>query len=182
MMHDCTLTGTMWESDMAENHHQPSTNLNLALSQTANGKDVLVEYDAEYEKTGHITRRAYLLLQNEKRIAEKKRPAFVSIAKANKLRAAPIEIRPEEDLFPTKRAGTYAVVSTNGSCFTLLSDGIEKGPYSLPTYLDARGRALTIALTPLTVTCDLALYTALTASVIGIFAAYAYCQSGSTLH
>ncbi len=169
-MHEYTLTGMMWDSDMGENHHEPMTDPCLKLSQTKDGQDVLVEYQELYEGNGHIRHRAFLLFQNEKRLDANKKPRFVSESKANKLRASPIQTFSVTDELPTPQPLRYAVISTYGNGFTIVTDGYAGDPYRLPVYLDPRGTIVEVALTPVTATCDVVIYTVIIGSIVGLYA------------
>ena len=124
----------------------------LQLSQSERTQDVLVQYDEGWEANDRIWRRAYWLGQNAHRIANGRRPLFVSTAPAKGLVAIPVFCRTNLPADPA--AGLYALVSTNGQEFRLCLPGKEPTEHALPVYTDASGRVKQVLLTPLTVIAD----------------------------
>jgi hypothetical protein len=179
-LRECSTTSAMWENERAESHYHPAENANLKLAHTTDTKDVLVEYDEVYERTGKVTRRAFLLHENEKRVVENRKPHFVSTDKASRLRAAPIDVSSETNAQPGGFPQMYAVLAEDGCHFTFVTGGDKAGPYALPGYPNARSRALKISLTPATVTCDAVIYTVLVGSVVGIVAVCMYGGGSQT--
>jgi hypothetical protein len=173
-LRECSTTCALWDNERAEGHRHPAEKANLNLAKTPDSKDVLVEYDEVYERTGKVTRRAFLLNQNEKRLAENRKPHFVSAGKASKLRATPIEVSTETKAQPVDLSQMYALLGADGWHFTFIIGGKEAGTYALPNYINGSSHTLRIALTPVTVTCDAVIYTVLAGTVVGIVAVCMY--------
>jgi len=159
------LTGRLWQE---RDYVVPSPIPNLALSQTPTG--ILVQYDAECERTSDWRRRAYYLEPNFKRVAAGQSPHFVNPAKAGAQAIIPVfERLPAGESKPE----LCAVCSSNFCTFTIYRRDEVMGPCDLPVFKDQRETAVQAALTPLAVIGDV--------SVVGYWTSYLWLQifSGS---
>jgi len=169
-------TASIWEEGRFARYHEPADKPNLRLFYSSHTRDVLVEYIDVRETDGAAKRRAFWLGPNQERVCERHRPHFVSLSKEKGL--VPIPFRaglpplpaaaPSEDL--------YAVVSADGSSFTLYGGRQSLGDYHLPTYADASGRVIQVLLTPPALVAD----ASMVGAVVAFFVAYTYAQSGGT--
>jgi len=151
------MTKALWAE---RDYVVPSPIPHLVLSQTPRG--ILVQYDAECERTGDIHHRAYYLQSNLSRIAKGQKPLFVDPAKEGPERVIPILNSSEPG---PHRAEFFAVCLTNGSTFTLYRGAKILGPCDLPVYKDGGETAKQVALTPLAVVGDASIVGALTAPI-----------------
>lgn len=173
--HD-TLTGGMWDSDVAFNHSGPAASPNLNLYQVPNQQDFLVMYDEEHDGNETITRRAYLLWANQKRVEEERKPHFLEKPKLDGLQAVSVETNSTAAMSSTNAAALRAVLLADLKHFKLISDGREIGIFRLPTYVNNGDRAWRIAVTPVTVAADVTFYTAATVAVLGAVVLYCYAN------
>ena len=74
---DYSVTHKVWSYEEWRHFAGPAPEPHLALFETANRNDILVQYDEMSDTSGRIRRRAYLLYPNLERIQEKRRPEFV---------------------------------------------------------------------------------------------------------
>src|SRR2546427_5891046 len=88
---DYSVTYKVWNNEEWRHFAGPAPDPHLALFETANGNDILIQYDEMSDTSGRIRRRAYLLYPNLERIRENKRPDFVKPAPANGVK--PIQLR-----------------------------------------------------------------------------------------
>ncbi len=146
----------LWGGRFGSVHNQAAPEPNLSLSQTADGKDVLVQYDEERSKDAKIQRRAYLLHANEKDIATGKKPFFITAKRVQKMQLIPLTI---SYLTNVSKAGDLtwrAILQEDKHHFTLVSDGKEMGSYPLPNYRQP-STLVAIILGPPAVTVDVVL-------------------------
>src|SRR6266496_4195126 len=80
---DYSVTYKVWNNEEWRHFAGPAPSPHLAIFETANGDDILVQYDEISDTNGRIRRRAYLLYPNLERIREGKRPDFVEPALAD---------------------------------------------------------------------------------------------------
>lgn len=135
------MTRALWTGDLTETYHAPSSPTGLALFDVPDKKDVLVQYEelGPWNDRPHI--RQFLLHDNVERLELGKQPIFVS--------SLPLEAR------PLPREEIWADVSANGTTFTVnRANRSPEGPFSLPTYRGASGKAKIAVMTPLTVAVD----------------------------
>lgn len=145
------VTHKLWTESKMDEWNEPAANPDLHLFHDKKRDDFLVVYD-EYSDRHYTTRtRAFFLQQNRKALARQGRPHFVSTNSACRLAPVPVFCLPPANT----SSPLYAVTTTNGGSFTLVSGSQKSGPYSLPFYDDGIGRMKRIAWTPLTVTVDL---------------------------
>ena len=171
-VHNYTFTGALWDDELGDRCHEAASNSQLMLSETIDKKDVLVEYDELYDKSGKITRRAFLLNGNEHKLHAGRKPHFISGNEADRIRGPGIVIITNSSLAAPDKV--CAVQENAESHFTLISGGAELGRYQLPVYPDVRARAIQLTLTPAAVTGDVVVYSVLVGSVVGFIAAWAY--------
>lgn len=157
------MTRNLWrETDYVV----PSPDPKLVLAQTPKG--ILVQYDAIVERTGDVSRRAYLLEPNLRRIIQDQAPDFVNPGRINPQSAIPIFSPPPGT---EARSGVYAVFSTNTQSFNVFRNGKVIGPCPLPTYKDSTETAAQVALTPLAVVGD--------ATIVGAVLGYIWAENGA---
>ena len=164
---DQSLTVHLWDN-LAANHNGPTAYPNLKISQAADHKDFLVQYDEIRDKNAHVTRRAYWLYASQRRVEKAKRPQFVNPHLADRLQAVAVETSSVPDAIVDSAAPTGAVLLSDHRHFTLTANGANLGTFCLPTYADGKSRAELAALTPLMVTVDTAVVAAEVGTVVGV--------------
>ena len=149
-----SLTYRLWDNGEWRNFNQPAPSPNLALFNTTNQPDVLVEYDALSEKRSTVERQAYYLEQNEPRVTAGKKPKLVGLSAADGMK--PIPVLPTQsavgDLPPESE--TYAVTSREGRGFTLHKPADPEATFDLPVYPETAGTPIRVVLTPFAVAGD----------------------------
>src|SRR5262245_57008595 len=166
---DCSVTHKVWSNEEWRHFAGPAPSPQLTIFETANGDNILVQYDEMSDTSGRIRRRAYLLYPNLERIREGKRPDFVKPAQVNGAKLIQLQDSPmstSDDAHPTP--GIYAVLSRGGREFTLYRAGGREGPYELPDYLKSNNTAARVLLTPLAVAAD-SVMVGLVASVVAAY-------------
>jgi hypothetical protein len=166
-----TLTGRMWDDGVGDKFQLPAAEPNLKLAQTADGKDVVVQYDEAFGANSSTKRRAYLLLTNQSRVANHRKPHFIAIARADALAVTPLEINSLSNV-PAGDTALCVNIRPDKHGFVLFSNRATIGSYELPVY-SRNGTTVRAFLTPLTVTGDVIIY----ASLVGIVVMY--CCAGS---
>lgn len=163
----------VWDKGAFDASNMPANNSNLRLYEAKQRNDVLVVYNEYSERKKTVRPRAYLVNENEDRIAHEKAPQFVSLGTnwIRKLSAVPVypcvsNAVPAVDL--------YAVYATNHQSFTLYSSNRALNSYNLPFYDDGVGRKERIMITPLTVAADMVIV----AGVVAILAAASQADCG----
>jgi hypothetical protein len=140
-----SLTGRVWTGDRFCDYRTVSTNAPIELFQVQDQNDYLISY-TEITRDGSKRRhRAYLIRSNADAIAAGERPHF---ARRNFEGLAPIPINTTDTNVPRATLTRDLVIET--------SDGRE-GPYALPKYKTGKPTAAQYALTPLSVTGDVAI-------------------------
>jgi hypothetical protein len=148
------VTRALWTNGYFDDVNEPADEANPRLFDAKPQKDLLVAYEEYSERSGKTHTRAYLLNQNEKRVAQNQRPHFVS---TNQLHEFPpvmvfhAPVGPGTNMPPV----LYAIVQTNHQSFTLYSGERKIGSHDLPVYSDGVGKYERLAWTPLAVTADL---------------------------
>lgn len=174
---DYSLTCRLWDSGDLRKFSEPAPDPHLALFETTNGTDLLVQYDAISEKHSSVKRRAFLLYSNEDRLAAGKAPEWADVSATNGLRPVQVITLTNREANPPPGSQTYAIQGTEGRTLTLhLPDG--ENTVDLPVYLETSGTATRIALTPLAVAGD----TVMVGTVVGIVGFYLWVQSGAPTH
>jgi hypothetical protein len=148
-----SLTGQLWSEGFEAGHHQAAPDPNLKLSQTADRKDVVVQYDEVRSKDPRIQHRAYLLYPNEKTIEVGRKPEFISVAETRKMQLIPLMIGYMTNTSTAYSVDLQAVLQADRHHFSLVSGGKETGPYQLPDYIQP-GTWFLIIMTPVAVTGD----------------------------
>lgn len=147
------LTNTLWGGGFGDDHHQPAPEPDLKLTQTTDGTDILVQYNEVRSKDKKMEHRAYLLYENKKILATRKKPDFISVKQAGKLQPVPLAISYMTNLSTVGDFNLRVVLQEDKRHFTLVSDGLEIGTYQLPDYMQPSGWVM-VVLTPAAVTGD----------------------------
>jgi len=173
-VHEYSLSYKVWDTDDFRKWSEPSSDPRLALFETPDHTNLLVQYDAFSEKHSVIKRQAYYLQPNQARIAAGKAPKFVPPAAPEGMRPIPVfEARALATNRPTALTN-YAIVADSGREFTLHPQAVPLGAFPLPVYPENSGTVTRIALTPLAVIGD----TVMVGLVVSAVALIAACQSG----
>jgi len=149
-----SLTCKLWTEADFRSFNQPAPRPNLALYETTNHTEVLVQYDAVSEGSADVRRKTYLLQPDQAGIVMKQKPRFVKPSMAEGLKSIPI--------FPAEPAPTnvlvrpipHAVAAPDSQNFTLYQDSRRGRSIGLPIYVEHSGTAARVALTPLAVGGD----------------------------
>jgi len=170
-----SLAYRLWENDDLSKYNEPAPNPNLALFETANPANVLVQYDALGEKHTEITRRSYYLWPNEARIAAGKKPKWAEPAVTEGMKPIPVisDAAATTNLPPGQAA--YAATTREGRGFSLYRSGEPQESYDLPVYAETYATATRLALTPFAVTGDTLMVCGFGA-IVGFFV---WVQSGA---
>ncbi len=163
-----SVTHKVWTNEEWRHFAGPAPSPHLAIFETANGKDILVQYDEMSDTSGRIRRRAYLLYPNLERIRENKRPDFVKPALLESVKPIQLQDAPSPAADLQSTPGFYAVIARGGREFTVHRSGGTEGPYELPEYLKSNNTAARVLLTPLAVVADTVMV-GLVASVVGAY-------------
>ena len=163
-----SLTYRLWDNEDLSNYSSPAPNPNLALFETTNPANVLVQYDALGEKHTAVTRRSYYLWPNQARVAEGKKPRWVKPAVAEGMKPIPVMSCPDlaTNLPPEQTA--YAETTQEGRGFSLSRPPEPKETYDLPVYPETYGTTTRLALTPFAVAGDTVMVCGVGA-VVGFF-------------
>jgi len=166
-------TSALWEEGRFARYHEPAKPPALRLFHSDQSQDVLVEYAESRElDDGWMRRRAYWLDRNSGRLEARRKPRFVSVERETGLVPIPVLGSPPVAAGQTSNS-LYAVVSTNGSGFTLFSSDKPIAHCELPVYRDASGRVKQVLLTPPAVGADLTV-------IGGCIFLYAWASSGAS--
>jgi hypothetical protein len=149
---DAGLTGRVWDHDNFKKFSLPDPHSDIAIFDTADHRDILVQYNAWSERKGKTTRLAYFLEANAVEIANGDKPNFVPLAAADTL--SPIPILPAAALATNAPMTRTFAVTNNSRCFTLYRTGTAERKYELPVYVESRGVAARLALTPFALAGD----------------------------
>ncbi len=168
-----SLTYHLWDTEDFRKFSEPAPNPKVALFETANQSDILVQYDALSEKHSKVKRRAYYLSINQARIEAGQKPLFEEQPLTERLNP----IRVFETLPPQTlpEALPYALVSSQGRAFTLYPARNEAHAYDLPVYPETSGTAWRVALTPFAVAGD----TIMVGGVAAVVGFVLWVQSGA---
>ena len=150
----CT-TNALWNKTDLDAWNEPAQNADARLFDAEHKRDLLVVYNEYSERHDSVRPRAYFLNQNQDRVAQGRKPHFVSTRCSRNLPLVQtFQTATENDTnFPPT---IYAIISANQQSFTIYSSG-ETNNYSLAVYNDGRAQKVRIALTPVAVTADLAI-------------------------
>jgi hypothetical protein len=146
-------TKALWKDAPLDAYNEPDDFPGVRLFE-AKSNDVLVIYREYSERHDYTRTRAYLLNQNQKRVAAHRRPHFVGTNWLSGMTLIPLlsETNLPATALPPK---PYATIATNGLAFQLFSAEAETNTYELPVYNDGRGKWERIVLTPITVAADI---------------------------
>lgn len=147
-------THALWTESKLDNWNEPAPQSNLRLFAADPPQDVLVLYEEYSDRCESIRTRAYLLNENQKRLAQNRAPLFVGTNQTNGLPAVPVFHLPTS-LATNQQHGLFAIAATNNQSFTLYCGDRNLGSHDLPVYNDGTGKYKRVALTPLAVTADL---------------------------
>lgn len=169
-----SLSYKLWNNEDWRKWNEPAPNPRLALFDTRDHTNLLVEYDAYSEKRSTIKRQAYYLQSSQARINEGKAPKLVKPAAAEGMESIPV--------FEAKAIGTnapthlmnYAIISESGREFSLHPQAEPLGAFRLPVYPESSGTIMRVALTPFTAIGD----TVMVGLVASVVALYWACESG----
>ena len=161
-----SLTYRVWDNDDWRKWSEPAPNPNLALFESTNYADVLVQYDAVSEKHSKFKRRAYHLYLNQARMDAGAKPEPVNPSVADGMK--PIPVLPAQGALTNQPPGfpAYAVVTKEGRGFTLYRPMEPESAFDLPVYAETSGTATRIVLTPFAVAGDTVMVGAV-AAVVG---------------
>jgi hypothetical protein len=158
-------THALWKESSLDAWNEPADEPKLQLFDAPQHKDVLVEYQEYSERHDSVHTRSYWLLKNQKRIEQRREPEFVGFPHPHHLTPIPVFTETNAPA-PGFLTANYAVVSTNLHSFVLYSSNQNGGPHHLPVYNDGVGQSMRIALTPVTVVCDITIIGGFIACVI----------------
>ena len=146
-------TDALWNKTDLDAWNEPAPNTDVHLFDARHKKDFLVVYNEYSERHDSVRPRAYFLNRNQDRVAQGRKPHFVSTRYSRDL--APVQtFQTATEANRNFPQTIYAVISSNRQSFTIYS-GDVKTDHSLAVYNDGRGRIDRIALTPVAVTADL---------------------------
>ena len=177
---DYSVTNKVWNTEEWRHFAGPAPDPHLALFETANGNDILIQYDEMSDTSGRIRRRAYWLIPNLERIRERKRPDFVKPALVSGMKPIRLLDSPSSTADTHPAPGFYAATAKGGREFTLHRAGGTEGPYERPDYLKSNRTAARVLLTPLAVSAD-SVMVGLVASVVAAYG-LAHGHYGGSLH
>jgi hypothetical protein len=165
-------TNALWNKTDLDAWNEPAHDTDVRLFDAPHKKDFLVVYGEYSERHDSVRPRAYFLSRNQDRVAQGRKPHFVSTRCSDKLQPVQtFHIPPEPSTnFSQTR---YAVMASNQQSFAIFS-GAEKKEYSLAVYNDGRAQKVRIALTPVAVTADLTIV----GGFLGCWFLYGLAESG----
>jgi hypothetical protein len=149
-----SLTYRLWDNEDLSKFSEPAPNPNLALFETSNPANVLVQYDALGEKHIEVTRRSYYLWPNQARVAEGKKPRWVKPAVTEGMKPIPVMAYQDAPTNLPPERTAYAVTSQEGRAFSLYRPPEPKETYDLPVYPETYGTAIRLAFTPFAIAGD----------------------------
>ena len=166
-------THALWRhTEQLDALKEPADNPNLQLFDARRHDDLLVVYDEYSERSDSIHTRAFWIGRNQKRIEQRREPAFVSTGSTRGL--TPVPVLATTNAPDTGSPIVYAVVSADRRSFTVFSADRPTVSYPLPVYDDGSGRAIRIAFTPLSVMADITIV----GGVIGYLCLEGMARSG----
>ncbi len=152
---DYSLTYRVWDTDEWRKFSEPAPNPNLALFETTNHGDVLVQYDAFSEKRSTVKRLAYYLPPNQARTDPGTKPKLVNPSVADGMRPIPVLPAQAGLTHQAPEPSAYAVVTKEGRGFTLYWPTESASAFDLPVYAEASGTPTRVMLTPFAVAGDI---------------------------
>jgi hypothetical protein len=143
------MTHALWTGQLTETFNSPSSPTHLAVFDVPERGDLLVQYDELGPWNDRPRVRQYFVKENAERLQSGKTPIFVP---GVPVEAIPLPVSTNSSVPP---AGTWAESSANGTTFFIHREGTKgEGPFVLPTYRGASGRAKVFLMTPLTGAVD----------------------------
>jgi len=133
----------------------PAPQPDVALFETRDRADVLVQYNALKPRNQTVERRAYFLSRNQSRLLAGQKPHFVSPGLAARMTPIPVFTNSAAGA-RTRSASRYAVVARDGRQFIIHRAGAPPEACSLPEYADHSDLGRRAALTPFAVAADAA--------------------------
>ena len=178
---DNSRTYALWNDSRDTSRCRPATDPKLALFDSENQPDVLVEYNAVSDRRKGIERRAFFLNANSGRMGAGQPPRFVDPRRAAGLTPIPVVKSPPPTNSTPFTNGVFAV--SEGYAFTLYRPESYPQYCKLPSYSDGRtfGSWECVALTPVTVTADAVQLVVVVAIVGSLVAFVGACESGLTV-
>lgn len=167
-------TYALWTDGTLDAYREPAPTPNLRLYESQKQSDILVVYGEYSDRYDSTHTRAYWLNQNESRIENDHAPAFARKLTMDHLSPVPIFYSLPEK--PDLKGNLYAVCYTNQNAFVLYSGNHKIGSFNLPVYKDRWGTVEKVALTPMAVTADVSVVSA----VAAVYMAYGMAQSGQS--
>ena len=165
-------TNALWNKTDLDAWNESAQNTDAHLFDARHKKDFLVVYNEYSERHDSVRPRAYFLNRNQDRVAQGRKPHFVSSRCSR-------DLPPVQTFGNATEANTncpqriYAVISSNQQSFTIYSSG-GKNDYDLAVYNDGRAQKVRIALTPVAVTADLTIL----GGYLGCWFFYSLAESG----
>ena len=157
-----SFTYTLWHQDEFRHHREPATNPAVAVYYAPGRKDFLVAYNSLRDGDQSPRRQAYFLGENQARLSEHKKPAFVS---TNRWPLVPVPLNGPTNVLPRARFDQR---------LTIHAEAGDIGSEPLPTYPESTGTGAKVALTPFAVAGDVTCL----GLILGFLAAYAYAGGG----
>jgi len=170
-----SLTYRLWDNGDLSKFSEPAPNPKLALFESTNHVDVLVQYDALSDKHSAVTRRSYCLRPNQATIEAGKQPKWAEPPAPTGLQFIPVLSSPAAATNLPPEQTTYAVTTQEGRGFSLYRPGVSAETFDLPVYPESSGMVVRVALTPFAVTGD----TLMVGAVAGVVAFYLWVDSGA---
>jgi hypothetical protein len=161
-----SLTYRVWDNDDWRKWSEPAPNPNLALSESPNYTDVLVQYDAFSEKHSKVERHAYYLHPSQARIEAGTKPELVKPSEADGMKPIPVLLTQGALTNQPSKPPAYAVVTREGRGFTLYRSMGSESAFELPVYVETSGTPTRVVLTPFAVAGDTVMV-GMVAAVVG---------------
>jgi hypothetical protein len=161
-----SLTYRVWNNDDWRKWSEPAPNPNLALFQSTNYTDVLVQYDAYSEKHSTVERHAYYLHPSQARIDTGTKPQLVNLWAADGMKPIPVLATQGSLTDQPPKLPAYAVVTKEGRRFTIYRSKDSETTFDLPVYVETSGTPTRVVLTPFAVAGDTVMVGAV-AAVVG---------------
>jgi hypothetical protein len=149
-----SLTYRVWDYDDWRKWSEPAPNPNLALFESTNSTDVLVQYDAFSEKHSKVKRCAYYVHPNQARIDAGTKPELVKPSEADGMKPIPVLLTQGTLTNQPPKLPAYAVVTREGRGFTLYRSMGSESAFDLPVYVETSGTPTRVVLTPFALAGD----------------------------
>ena len=173
-----SLTYRLWDNSDLRKFSEPAPEPNLALFESTNRADVLVQYDALSEKHSTVTRSSYFLRPNQARVAAGKKPRWLDPAVTNGMQSIPVLSAPAAVTNQSAERTIYAVTIREGRGFSLNGPDGAQQTFALPVYAETSGTITRVVLTPFAVAGD----TVMVGGVVAVVGFFLWAQSVTTTH